>query len=142
MKRLLPIVMLVSAWASFMSNSALAQQSQCITQADSVSLYLAIIRDHFRWTDSATTLASGEPWSSQSQIRLVTNRTTCRSGVDAFNRVSGASGTPQAESQAMIFSLGGTGYAYVRPGDGTNGMRSFYIFKSNWTFRAAMVSPH
>lgn len=132
------------AWAMVLQACAagpmLGQSSACLSQPDSVREYLTMIRDYYAVTDPATDVAAGDPWASATDIKLVTKSSTCRAGVAAFNQVSGAVGTPQAEAAAYIFALGRSGFAYVRPGDTTGDKRTFYIFRSDWTYRAALAS--
>jgi hypothetical protein len=135
-RRRLALALALQACAA---GSMLGQSSACLSQPDSVRVYPTMIRDYYANTDSAAVIAAGEPWASPTKIALVTKSATCRAGVTAFNQISGAAGTPQAEAAAYIFTVGGAGFAYFRPGDTTGDKRMFYIFRSDWTYRAAIA---
>jgi hypothetical protein len=96
-----------------------------------------MVRDYYRWTDSAATVSGGDPWAPAAQIQQVSDSTVCNAVVAAFNQV--ATGTGAQETDGYVFAIGNAGYAFVRPGDTTDGRRTFYIFLQNLTYRGSVV---
>ena len=116
-----------------------AQGSACLTQADSVQVYLDMLQRYYTNADSAQTVAAGGPWASPGAIKLVTKRATCSAGVSAFNAASESTSGAPLDTSAYIFAVGGSGFAYFRPGDIVDGKRTFYLFSLNWVLKGAIV---
>jgi hypothetical protein len=119
------------------SNAAYGQSNACLSQADSSRAYLTMVRDYYRWTDSTPTVAGGDPWAPAALVQQVNDSTVCNSVVGAFNQV--ATGTAAQETSGYVFAIGSAGYAFVRPGDTTDGRRTFYIFLQNMSYRGSVV---
>ena len=137
MKASLLLVAVLSGCGGLLGGVA-AQQSPCMTQPDSVKAYLTMIQDFYSYADSAALVGSGFPWATAANVKLVTTASTCRAAVTNFNRVTGTTGTPRAESSAFVFAIGSTGWAYVRQGDVSEGDRFYYIFAKDWTFKTTI----
>lgn len=140
MRRLRHITLVVFLIATARAN-ALAQTGPCLSQPDSTELFLEATRHVFEYSDSTAMVSLGIPWTRMSNVAPVTDSLTCSSAVTAFNAAAGIAGTPNAEVAAYVFSLGGAGFAYVRPGDGTDfGLRPVYFFSLSWVFKGTIMS--
>jgi hypothetical protein len=115
-----------------------AQASACLSQADSVNAYLGMVRQHYAYSDSASVVSAGNPWADTAAIAHVTVPSTCQDAVHAYNAALGRE-TAQQDTAAYVFSIGSSGYAYVRPGDTSEGRQHYYIFTVNWVLKATML---
>ncbi|HMU62275.1 MAG TPA: hypothetical protein PKA66_10865 [Gemmatimonadales bacterium] len=87
----------------------------------------------FKYSDSAYAVQRGFPWTPVANIQFVTDSTTCAAAVAAFNDEMGTTGTAEADTAGYVFSLGGTGYAYVRPNSMTiSNRRPVFLFNPTW----------
>jgi len=116
-----------------------AQASACLSQPDSVSAYLDMVRQHYAYSDSASVVSAGNPWADTTAIAHVTVSSICQDAVDAYNAALGTTGTPQQDTAAYVFSIGNSGYVYVRPGDTSEGRQHYYIFTASWVLKATML---
>lgn len=120
--------------------ASLAQGSPCLSQPDSVAKFMAKTKRIFEYADSASLVSSGVPWVTPSQVQFVSDSATCAAAVAAFNAAAGATST-EYEAGGYVFSLGGVGYAFVRPGDATEyGTHPIFIFSPQWIYKGAMES--
>lgn len=135
---LLPATLLIGCLNSVPLRVA-AQATPCLSQPDSVDTYLRMVRRLYRYSDSTSVVAAGNPWAPPSAITLVTDASICQDAVDAFNASAGITGTPQQESAAYVFAIGSAGFAYVRPGDISAGKQYFFVFSPAWILKATML---
>lgn len=133
------LVALAIVLALVLVAEARAQTSPCLTQPDSVAKYRFTASLLFEGNDSTATVAAGKPWARFENIQVVTDSAVCAAGVAAFNDAAEATGTPREETAAYILALGGTGYAYIRPGDTTGEYQHVFIFTADWVFKATLV---
>lgn len=113
-----------------------AKANPCLTNADSVAWLRLKASAAYQDHDSTTMVAQGLPWARYENIQVVTDTTVCAAGIAAFNAFAGTTGTPQATTAAYILALGGTGYAFIRSGDlSQGGRRKIYVFSPTWVLK-------
>lgn len=124
-----------------MCSKAVGQASPCRAEADSVAKLTLVVEHVYQWSDSAATVTLGLPWTRVQNIVLVTDSTTCAAAVASYNAALGVAGTSQADTSGYVYSLGGAGYAYVRPGDAIDaGLYAVYLFSPSWVFKGRMMA--
>lgn len=134
------LALLVVLCAGLAAESS-AQSGPCLSQPDSVELFLEVTKHVFEYSDSAAMASIGIPWTAQNNVQPVSDTVACASAVAAFNAATGTTGTGNADVAGYVFSLGGAGYAYVRPGDGTaHGTHPVYFFSTGWVFKGTIMS--
>jgi len=136
--RYLPLLVGLCSW---MATPSSAQVVPCLSQPDSVELFLEVSKHVFEYSDSSAMASAGIPWTNQANVQLVSDAAVCDSAVAAFNAATGNTGTSEAEVAGYVFSLGGAGYAFIRPGDGTaHGTHPVYFFSTGWVFKGTIMS--
>lgn len=118
---------------------AVAQATSCLAQPDSVKAYLRGVRTAFRFTDSASTRALGNPWARPDSITHVTSEAVCQAAVTAFNSIAVGPPGVQGETAFYVFAIGTTGYVLMRPGDTSSGRRHMFIFTNTWVYKATLL---
>jgi hypothetical protein len=130
--RLAILAATLSAGTAF---TAQAQSVSCLTTADSVVQFRHSISDIYTPADSATVIASGQPWARFANISAVTDSTTCAAAFVAYNQLAG-----ETVTSAYVLALGGTGYAFILPGYVTSsGEVPVNIFGPSWQYLVTVL---
>ena len=93
------------------TSNAVAQTSKCLTNADTVAIHIAAIKNTLKYTDSTQAVQSGIPFNP-ANVTLVSTSSKCNSAITSYNNKFPAN-DPGRISRAYLFRVGTTAYAMV-----------------------------
>lgn len=134
------ILMVSACWLAVTTTKAAqasAQSSACRTSADTASLLVNRLKIAYASSDTAYLRTQGDPFAAPSAISLVTNSTTCKAAVSAYNKTHGLSGSSALKS-AYVIALGTAGYVVVNPSETAGEYTLMFVYDAAWKFKRAV----
>jgi hypothetical protein len=115
-----------------------AQTSYCRTNADTAGSFVTRLQSYWGAVDTTYVKTQPEPWAYPADISLVTSSSTCGSGVNAYNRYRGLSGSA-ALTSAYVVALGTNGYVVIDPGETMGEFTALWVFDRRWRFSKVLA---
>jgi hypothetical protein len=119
-------------WAALTTGSLEAQGSYCRTAADTAGPFLASLQGSYDIVDTVWMKSQGFPYATPEAVTLVTQPSTCKSAVAAYNKATGI--TPPLAS-VYVAALGKKGYVIMNPQDHAGDYQSMWVFDTHWTMK-------
>jgi hypothetical protein len=93
---------------------------------------VASLQGSYDVVDTVWMKSQGFPYATPDAITLVTQSSTCKSAIAAYNKATGT--TPPLASVCVV-ALGKKGYVVMNPQDHTGDYQSMWVFDTRWTMK-------
>jgi hypothetical protein len=119
-------------WAALTTGSVEAQGSSCRAAADTAGPFVASLQGSYDGMDTVWMKSQGLPYATPDAIKLVTQSSTCKAAVAAYNQATGI--TPPLAS-VYVAALGKKGYVVMNPKEHAGDYQAMWVFDTQWTMK-------